>query len=274
MLIRNFSLFDKNARECFCTDLILLWHDSWFRWLPSAIEHNFLPQNEKSWTACYFPWSSVVTMTHDTLTLSSILRANRWGPLLGHMAQRSEIKKNKQTEPHTKALIQRMRNVLFNIYTFFIPSRWFSLFCKLLFAVAGADDALADIEQDILPLSGLWLDWNDRNVDEFARTAFEREKHVQLQLKSTNCGKQLELTSNLSFNVVDVWMPFQRHKKKSLSTEVFQSFVCAENTKSTKTIVNIWELFFLYAAAECNWHLCAPCDKPVNERGCWAKVLL
>ena len=51
---------------------------------------------------------------------------------------------------------------------------------------------------------------------------------------------------------------FKDTKKKSLSTEVSQPFVCAENTKSTKTIVNFWELFFFCTQQQSVIGICAP----------------
>lgn len=273
MLIRNSSLFDKSARECF-----LCWFDSVLtRFLvlfANSLQqsNNFLPQKKRVMNCLLF--SLKLSGDDDTWYFDFVLYLARESlrAIVGAHGTTERKKINKQTEPHTKALIQRTRNVLFNIYTFIIPSRWFSLFCKLLFVVAGGWCARGRWTGHFTVIG--FMTWLRQKKRRWICTHRPRaDKHVQLQLKSTNCGKQLELTSNLSFNVVDVWMPFQRHKNKSLSTEVSQPFVCAENTKSTKTIVNFWELFFLYAAAECNWHLCAPCDKPVNERGCWAKVL-
>lgn len=133
---------------------------------------------------------------------------------------------------HTKALNQRERGMRAVQY---LHVRWFllSLFCKLLFAVVF-----------VVVASERTL---NRTLFTVIFEGFFKFHHLvgsHAQLKS--CGKRFSLTSNLSFNVVDVWMAFQRHKNSLSSWKVFSTtmwFVCAEKTKRVKTIVKIRELY-------------------------------
>lgn len=129
-------------------------------------------------------------------------------------------------QSHTQRRWISERGMRCSIFTrFYFFSRWFSLFCKLLFAVAAVDDARADVEQENSPLSnveGLWL-W----IEVMIRT--HPKRHVQLQL----CGKRLRLTSNLSFDVVDVCERSISKTQKSLcllSIRRFSQLLCVRKT--------------------------------------------
>jgi hypothetical protein len=70
---------------------------------------------------------------------------------------------------------------------------------QIAFRCRSVDDALADIDQDAFPLLAI-AEGDDMSM---IRTHPPRQTYA-ITIEVTNCGKQLALTSNLSFNVVDV----------------------------------------------------------------------